>query len=438
MNGAKMNSVWDRVIAKSNFQIATAVGRAVSARRSQKAQKRWNRLTSPGALRTARPTSFRKSFMATALNQMKILQVLFCVMAAASCACAAATATKPLRTTDVSFRNEVQRALEKGNDFLKSAQNSNGWWSTPDHPSVTALAVSAMMGEPGARLKNSPEVKKGYAFILSCVKPDGGIYVTNLANYNTSICMMGLLAARDPKHDELLRRARSFVAGMQADLGERGKMDSPWDGGIGYSHDAGRSDMNNTLTALEALYYSKHLVADKNLDGAKDLNWAAAIQFLQNCQNLPGANKQDWVSTDARDRGGFVYDPDSSKAGGVTNASGKVALALLWQHQLRRFAELHLRRREAIGPSRAGGDGLVARELFSRRESRHGPARILLLSAPDDEGIDRRGRGGIGSGGWKEGRLASRCGDAAHQPPEGAMVPGRTTMAVGGKRIQIW
>jgi squalene-hopene/tetraprenyl-beta-curcumene cyclase len=252
---------------------------------------------------------------------MKIAGALFAI------ASLAATAAEPakLRNTDVSFRHEVQRAIEKGNDFLKSSQNSNGWWSTPDHPSVTALALSAMMGEPNARLKNSPEVKKGYAFVLSSVQPDGGIYVTNLANYNTSICMMGLLAARDSKYDSALRKARSFVAGGQADLGERGRMDTPWDGGVGYSHDAGRSDMNNTLTALEALYYSKHLVADTETAG-KDLNWAAAIQFLQNCQNLPGINKQDWVSTDARDRGGFVYDPDSSKAGGVTNASGKVAL----------------------------------------------------------------------------------------------------------------
>ena len=89
--------------------------------------------------------------------------------------------------------------------------------------------------------------------------------MTELANYNTSICMMGLLAARDSRHDAVLRKARAFVASQQADLGERGKMDTPWDGGIGYSHDAGRSDMNNTLTALEAIYYTKHLVADKDL-----------------------------------------------------------------------------------------------------------------------------------------------------------------------------
>ena len=237
----------------------------------------------------------------------------------------------PARPTDVSFRHEVQRAFEKGNDFLHATQNSNGWWSTPEHPSVTALALSALVGEPGAanvRHKKSANVQKGYAFVLGCARPDGGIYVTNLANYNTSIALMALLAARDPKYDATVRRARSFVAGMQADLGERGSMDTPWDGGIGYSHDAGRSDMNNTLTALEALHFSKHLVADKNsgAKGEKDLDWAAAIQFLQHCQNLPGVNTQAWVSADARDRGGFVYDPDTSKAGATTNASGQVAL----------------------------------------------------------------------------------------------------------------
>jgi len=255
---------------------------------------------------------------------MKILNSPFTLLITASVAMAADQ--QSLRRTDISFRQEVQRAIEKGVDYLRSAQNSNGWWSTPEHPSVTALALSAIVGEPNPRLKNSPDVKKGYAFLLSCAKPDGGIYGTGLQNYNTSISMMALLAVRDPKYDAVLRRARSFVAGMQADLDERGKMDTPWDGGVGYSHDAGRSDLNNTLTALEALYYSRHLTADQNSGDGKDLNWAAAIQFIQNCQNLPGANKQDWVSTDSRDRGGFVYDPDSSKAGGITNAIGKVAL----------------------------------------------------------------------------------------------------------------
>jgi squalene-hopene/tetraprenyl-beta-curcumene cyclase len=228
-----------------------------------------------------------------------------------------------IRETDVSFRHEIQRAIERGNDFLKSSQNSNGWWSTPDHPSVTALALSAMMGEPNARWKNSAEAKKGYTYILSCAQPDGSIYVTNLQNYNTSISMMGLLAAQEPKYDAVLRRARAYVVGSQVDMGEKGRLDTPYDGGVGYGSKYPHSDMNNTLTALEALHYSKHLVQDQ--PGAKELNWAAAARFLEQCQQLP-SNQQDWVSQEAKDRGGFVYYPGNSMAGGVTNASGKVAL----------------------------------------------------------------------------------------------------------------
>lgn len=220
----------------------------------------------------------------------------------------------------------MQRAIEHGVDFLKSSQNQAGWWSTADHPAVTALALTAMMGEPQRRWKESPEAKKGYGFLLACVRPDGGIYVTNLANYNTSIAMMALLAARDPQYDGVLRRARQYVIGSQVDGGEKGKADEAFDGGIGYSNQEGRSDMNNTLVALEALYYSKHLVQDQNLAGAKDLNWSAVIQFIQKCQNLPGVNQEAWVSTDPKDRGGFVYDPETSKAGGTTNAAGRVAL----------------------------------------------------------------------------------------------------------------
>jgi squalene-hopene/tetraprenyl-beta-curcumene cyclase len=248
------------------------------------------------------------------------------VLLATTAAVTLAAENKPLRARDVSFQHEVQRAIERGVDYLNSSQNSNGWWSTPDHPSVTALALSAIMAEPNPRLKKSPAVSRGYKFVLECVKPDGGIYVTNLANYNTSISMMALLAANEPKYDGVLRKARNYVVGSQVDTGEPGKADSPFDGGIGYSNQEGRSDMNNTLVALEAIYHSKHLVEDKDFAGAKDLNWQAAIQFIQNCQNLPGTNKRDWVSTDPKDHGGFVYDPDSSKAGAVTNVNGRLAL----------------------------------------------------------------------------------------------------------------
>jgi len=232
-------------------------------------------------------------------------------------------------TGDVSFRHEVQRAIDRGLVWLQASQNSNGWWSTPDQPAVTALALTAFKGEPGGRYQtNEPAwLKQGYSFLLGCAQAGGGIHQSNLVTYNTSISMMALLAANRAEYEPTILKARRFLVGLQGDFGEKGKADEVFDGGIGYGTKYEHSDMGNTLAALEALYYSKRLIEDKNLADARDLNWDAAIQFLQNCQNLPAFNKQKWVSDDAANKGGFVYYPGHSMAGGVTNAAtGRVAL----------------------------------------------------------------------------------------------------------------
>ncbi len=254
----------------------------------------------------------------------------------AACVCALAwnAAAQPapslVRPPDISFRHEVQHAIDQGVQWLQTNQSTNGWWSTADQPAVTALALSALMGEPSGALRAnpSPGVARGYKFVTDHARPDGSIYEKGLMNYNTSICMMGLMAARNPQYDPLLRNARQWLISQQVDLNEQGKIDSPFDGGVGYGDGGNHSDMNNTMTALEALYYSKYLepAADKSLAAAKDLNWAAAIHFIQSCQNLPAYNKEPWVSTDPRDQGGFVYEPGNSKAGAVTNAEGRTAL----------------------------------------------------------------------------------------------------------------
>jgi squalene-hopene/tetraprenyl-beta-curcumene cyclase len=137
---------------------------------------------------------------------------------------------------------------------------------------------------------------------------------------------MALLAADRPDYELLIRKARAFLIGLQQDFGERGKTDKVFDGGIGYGSHYDHSDMGNTLQALEAIYVSRVLAPGKELAEMRDLNWAAAIQFLQNCQNLPGSNSQPWVSRDPKDIGGFVYYPGHSMAGGTTNAEGRVAL----------------------------------------------------------------------------------------------------------------
>ena len=230
---------------------------------------------------------------------------------------------------EVSFRQEVQRAIDRGLAWLQANQNTNGYWSTADHPALTALALIAFKGDPQGRYQSAdaPWMRRAYAYILDCRQSDGGIHRTNLANYNTALSMLALLAANQPEYDDIIRQGRQFLIGLQIDLDQKGKADNVLDGGIGYGSRYPHSDMSNTMLALEALYYSRRLARDQAPSAGRDLNWQAAIQFIQNCQNLPGANRQDWVSDDPKDKGGFVYFPGQSMAGSWTNAAtGRVAL----------------------------------------------------------------------------------------------------------------
>ena len=183
------------------------------------------------------------------------------------------------------------------------------------------------MGEPTGRyLKTpSPAVNAGYQFVLSKVHEDGSICGADLQNYNTSICLMALLAAHKSEYDPIILSARQWVIGAQMSTNGNGKIDPAMAGGVGYERDPSRSDLSNTLVALEALYYSKQVAADKNQIGAKDLDWNAAIHFIQSCQNLPEYNKESWASGDSTNKGGFIYYPGRSMAGSETNAEGRVA-----------------------------------------------------------------------------------------------------------------
>src|SRR5437899_1406888 len=95
----------------------------------------------------------------------------------------------PHKADNLSLRNEVQLAIDKGLFWLEKNQNADGSWSVNDTPALTALPLSAFMGEPSGKYRSSPPefIKKGYDFLLSCAQPDGGVYRKGLANYNTSL-----------------------------------------------------------------------------------------------------------------------------------------------------------------------------------------------------------------------------------------------------------
>ena len=227
-----------------------------------------------------------------------------------------------------SIKLEIERALEKGVRWLNQEQNqSSGHWGESDYPALTALALRATLGHPDLSVvgKYSKQQEKGFAFILSKVQSDGGIYGKGLASYNTSICMMALMQKKNPEYEEIIRSARRFLVNQQSDFDIKGEQDNTFDGGIGYGSRWAHSDLSNTHLAMEALFYAKksfHSEESQKLD----LDWDAAISFVSKCQNLPSTNKEKWVSSHKDDEGGFVYFPGSSMAGERETEDGSVAL----------------------------------------------------------------------------------------------------------------
>ncbi len=223
--------------------------------------------------------------------------------------------------SNTSLKNEVERAIERGADFLVQNQNEKGYWSTADHPAITALALVALKWKkPDA--DELPALKKGYDFLLENRREDGSFHGgKGLVNYNTSIALLALVASGDDRYRSKILATRKYLVGTQIDLGEKGKLDNRFDGGVGYGSRYEHSDMANTVQALEALRISKQFAADS--PNGPDLDWKAAIHFLQNCQNLPAYNKQ--ASADPKDFGGFVYHPEESKAG-TNEINGRIAL----------------------------------------------------------------------------------------------------------------
>jgi squalene-hopene/tetraprenyl-beta-curcumene cyclase len=242
-------------------------------------------------------------------------------------------ATQPARHE--SLKQEIRLSYDRGLAFLKSKQNAEtGQWGDAEPVAFTALAISSILlapeRKPGDPLP--PEVEKGIAFLMKNVQPDGGIYVKARANYNTSLALTALMLVPSQEREPTLLAARRFIIGQQNDFDEKGKLDNPFDGGVGYGTPKpgipAHADLSNTHFALEALYYSQALLADKGDAGKNEpqLNFAAAIQFVQNCQNRPETNKASWVSTDAKDAGGFIYSPGETRGGETKTPDGRTAL----------------------------------------------------------------------------------------------------------------
>ncbi|MBM4165746.1 MAG: hypothetical protein FJ218_02320 [Ignavibacteria bacterium] len=230
---------------------------------------------------------------------------------------------------DVSLRKETEHSIQRGLQWLEKNQELDGSWG--HYPAITALAVVSFLKSPQSVFDNknvAPE--KGIQFILSCQKDDGGIYVDDLAGYNTAICLLALVAADNPEYTTAIQRARDFLLSLQWDETKGYDNSEPLFGGIGYGQKE-RPDLSNLQWAIEALKESEKYKKipestskEKEFSGtgrketvlaSKELFWDNALLFIQRCQNLQGTNDRSWAGDD----GGFIYSPSESKAGDYTS-----------------------------------------------------------------------------------------------------------------------
>ena len=227
-----------------------------------------------------------------------------------------------------SVRQEVRQAIARGNQWLKTQQKPEGHWDDGQLPAVTALALNATVRDPNIdRSKPLPEhIEKGFTWLLAQQKEDGGIYNRGLSVYNTATAVTALMAAGREDFHPAVVKARNHLIKNQWDIGTPGETDNPNDGGIGYGSSNEHTDLSNTVLAIEALALSQKVVEDGNFGEQPELNWQAAITFLNRCQNLKETNDQEWASNDPKNKGGFAYSPFESKAGDEKNPEGRTAL----------------------------------------------------------------------------------------------------------------
>ena len=210
---------------------------------------------------------------------------------------------------------EIDAAIARGVKFLLAQQATDGSFSDPQMPALTALPLWALVkgGEGGGE-----SAKKAAQFVLKTQRPDGGFYVpkpgrggSGLGNYNTSVCVSALYeSGLAPKRAIL--DARTYIAGSQL------TGDDTMAGGFGYDRASRRryADLSNTSYALDAMRRTEGVEEFRPKGEAKaDLNWDKALAFVEHLQAKDGPRA-----------GGAAYNDRTPQGGLATNATGRVQL----------------------------------------------------------------------------------------------------------------
>ncbi|MBL8694396.1 MAG: hypothetical protein JNJ88_09905 [Planctomycetes bacterium] len=218
---------------------------------------------------------------------------------------------------------DVAAIQKKAIEFLLKRQMESGGFGSQitrgQDLGVTALVAQALWCWPGempAPVRAAAE--KATEIVAAGARPDGSIHGGGLENYTTSASLGALVRAKNPKYDEIIKKAKEYISGLQADAGEKYSEDHWAYGGWGYGNEE-RPDLSNTQMAMDAL----RLAGTPPDDPAM----RRALVFLQRCQNRTDSNhieiSRDGVVAVSGNDGGGVYYPGKSQAGSEKTADGK-------------------------------------------------------------------------------------------------------------------
>ena len=223
---------------------------------------------------------------------------------------------------DAEHKKTAQKLVSDGLLFLLGQQEDGGGWrmKTPAGPAYTALILKALVRHPDFDT-DSPEVKRGYDYLLGFRQKDGGIYDPDnpgFANYTSSIALMSLVAAGDPRFNEAKRelivylKRRVIVPGSKDPKGRIVQEGEDIIGGTSYG-EHGRPDGSNTGMVIEGLHQAGVPEDDPAVQ--------RMAGFFTRLQNRSESNTTRYAMVGPND-GGFYYAIGESMAGAGPGGKG--------------------------------------------------------------------------------------------------------------------
>jgi hypothetical protein len=235
--------------------------------------------------------------------------------------------SQSLQSAEPGRNTDVDRAIDRGLDFLQRTQDRDGaWWSRGSrNAAITGLCVMAFLsaGHVPGEGPYAETVEKGIRWVLNAQQPSGLIATERTVEmYHHGICTLMLAEVAGMTDERLGAEIRPKLAQAVAVILKAQRPAVPrtsHSGGWRYQVQSTDSDISITGWQLLALRAAKNLGCDVP---AERIEWA--VDYLKRCQ--------DPVT------GGFCYQPGTGAPNTSRTGTGVLGLEICGK-QLHRSPE---------------------------------------------------------------------------------------------------